>query len=242
MGSRLPRLLGARRRIAGAALRRRHKEAAAGGRPGGAATPRRVLRTQEGGGTAAAHGRTQKAVNPMALTRDFRHTVVERVGRDPKFARALLDEAAAQGWPQGADGEGCLVRWAPDNAYRQAVLVRATKSTTQSSTCSSDNTRRTGPRSGAEGSPQQAARADGGTRASPLVSGGLMANRSQFGTDPITTPGAAAVFGAGTGARAPAGSGSHGRPSGSAVRCRCSRYVIRFWSPMANAVVPWSTS
>ncbi|MFA7680423.1 MAG: transcriptional regulator [Pigmentiphaga sp.] len=30
----------------------------------------------------------------MALTRDFRHTVVERVERDPAFARALLDEAA----------------------------------------------------------------------------------------------------------------------------------------------------
>lgn len=30
----------------------------------------------------------------MALTRDFKHTVVERVKRDPKFARALLDEAA----------------------------------------------------------------------------------------------------------------------------------------------------
>lgn len=30
----------------------------------------------------------------MALTRDFKRTVVERVQRDPKFARALLDEAA----------------------------------------------------------------------------------------------------------------------------------------------------
>ena len=30
----------------------------------------------------------------MALTRDFKQTVVERVRRDPKFARALLDEAA----------------------------------------------------------------------------------------------------------------------------------------------------
>jgi DNA-binding phage protein len=30
----------------------------------------------------------------MGLTRDFKHTVVERVRRDPKFARALLDEAA----------------------------------------------------------------------------------------------------------------------------------------------------
>ena len=30
----------------------------------------------------------------MALTRDFKHTVVERVERDPAFAQALLDEAA----------------------------------------------------------------------------------------------------------------------------------------------------
>ena len=30
----------------------------------------------------------------MALTRDFKRTVVERVGREPRFARALLDEAA----------------------------------------------------------------------------------------------------------------------------------------------------
>jgi DNA-binding phage protein len=30
----------------------------------------------------------------MALTRAFKHTIVERVRRDPKFARALLDEAA----------------------------------------------------------------------------------------------------------------------------------------------------
>ena len=29
----------------------------------------------------------------MALTRDFKQTVVARVERDPKFARALLDEA-----------------------------------------------------------------------------------------------------------------------------------------------------
>ncbi|MCY1293641.1 hypothetical protein D9M69_497280 [compost metagenome] len=31
----------------------------------------------------------------MALTRDFKQTVVERVQRDPEFAKALLDEAAS---------------------------------------------------------------------------------------------------------------------------------------------------
>jgi DNA-binding phage protein len=30
----------------------------------------------------------------MTLTRDFKQTVVERVERDPEFAKALLDEAA----------------------------------------------------------------------------------------------------------------------------------------------------
>lgn len=30
----------------------------------------------------------------MSLTRDFKQTVVERVERDPDFAKALLDEAA----------------------------------------------------------------------------------------------------------------------------------------------------
>jgi hypothetical protein len=30
----------------------------------------------------------------MALTRDFKNTVVARVERDPAFAKALLDEAA----------------------------------------------------------------------------------------------------------------------------------------------------
>ena len=31
----------------------------------------------------------------MALTRDFKQTMVERVERDPAFAKALLDEAAS---------------------------------------------------------------------------------------------------------------------------------------------------
>lgn len=30
----------------------------------------------------------------MTLTRDFKQTIVERVARDPDFAKALLDEAA----------------------------------------------------------------------------------------------------------------------------------------------------
>jgi hypothetical protein len=31
----------------------------------------------------------------MALIRDFKQTIVERVRRDPEFAKALLDETAA---------------------------------------------------------------------------------------------------------------------------------------------------
>lgn len=41
----------------------------------------------------------------MALTRDFKRTVVERVRRDPAFAKALFDEAATlflNGDPQTA--------------------------------------------------------------------------------------------------------------------------------------------
>jgi DNA-binding phage protein len=38
-------------------------------------------------------GRTQE-VNEMGLTRDFKEAIVERVRRDPDFAKALLDEAA----------------------------------------------------------------------------------------------------------------------------------------------------
>lgn len=41
----------------------------------------------------------------MALTREFKETVVERVRRDRKFARALLDEAATlflNGEPEAA--------------------------------------------------------------------------------------------------------------------------------------------
>jgi DNA-binding phage protein len=38
-------------------------------------------------------GKGQEVIE-MALTRDFKQTVVERAQRDPVFARALLDEAA----------------------------------------------------------------------------------------------------------------------------------------------------
>jgi len=42
----------------------------------------------------SAYPRKAKEVGNMALTRDFKKTVVARVERDPAFAKALLDEAA----------------------------------------------------------------------------------------------------------------------------------------------------
>ena len=39
---------------------------------------------------------TTAKLRTMALTRDFKKTVVARVERDPAFAKALLDEAATQ--------------------------------------------------------------------------------------------------------------------------------------------------
>lgn len=48
-----------------------------------------VQGTEVGNGEAAGQG-----VSGMALTREFKQTVVDRVRRDPAFAKALLDEAA----------------------------------------------------------------------------------------------------------------------------------------------------
>jgi DNA-binding phage protein len=48
-----------------------------------------VQGTEIGNGEAAG-----EEVSDMALTREFKRTVVERVQRDPAFAKALLDEAA----------------------------------------------------------------------------------------------------------------------------------------------------
>jgi len=50
------------------------------------------------GGIQGAEGRRRtpegQEVNDVALTRDFKQTVADRIRRDPAFARALLDEAA----------------------------------------------------------------------------------------------------------------------------------------------------
>lgn len=40
------------------------------------------------------NAKKRKRLKTMALTRDFKKTVVARVERDPAFAKALLDEAA----------------------------------------------------------------------------------------------------------------------------------------------------
>ena len=44
---------------------------------------------EDGGG-----GAERQEVTDMALTRDFKQTIIERVRHDPAFAKALLDEAA----------------------------------------------------------------------------------------------------------------------------------------------------
>ena len=44
--------------------------------------------------------KTEEKGNEMALTRDFEVTIAERVAREPEFAKALLDEAAALGGAQ----------------------------------------------------------------------------------------------------------------------------------------------
>ena len=52
-------------------------------------------------------GREEETVESMALTRDFKLSVVERVERDLAFAQALLDEAATlffNGEPGGRRG------------------------------------------------------------------------------------------------------------------------------------------
>ena len=43
--------------------------------------------------SSVGHAQAEEVIK-MALTRDFTRTIVERVQRDPEFARAFLDEAA----------------------------------------------------------------------------------------------------------------------------------------------------
>src|SRR5260221_2665152 len=67
---------------------RRHQGATAGGHR---ASEGNVCGIQ---GTKIRRKATKQELTGMALTRDFKQTVVERVRRDPAFARAMLDEAA----------------------------------------------------------------------------------------------------------------------------------------------------
>ncbi len=50
----------------------------------------------------------RQEVNDVALTRDFKQTVAERVKRDPAFARALPDEAATV-FLNGEPPTACLI-------------------------------------------------------------------------------------------------------------------------------------
>ena len=81
------------------------QEAAAGGYRDSVVAARRVQSAQESGTKKRPSSGARNTVNNMALTRDFNHTVVARVQRDPKFARALLDESATlflNGEPEAA--------------------------------------------------------------------------------------------------------------------------------------------
>jgi putative addiction module killer protein len=80
-------------------LRRRHENAATGRHTTRGGAIRRVQ------GPKSRRQIQKQEVNDMALTRDFKQTVAERVQRDPAFAKALLDEAATlflNGEPQTA--------------------------------------------------------------------------------------------------------------------------------------------
>jgi DNA-binding phage protein len=51
------------------------------------------IQRQEGCGSGGHQEQAAEEVSTMALTRDFKDTVVARVERDPRFAKKLLDEA-----------------------------------------------------------------------------------------------------------------------------------------------------
>lgn len=53
------------------------------------------IQRQQGSGSGGDQGQAAEEVSEMALTRDFKKTVVARVERDPAFAKELLDEATA---------------------------------------------------------------------------------------------------------------------------------------------------
>jgi DNA-binding phage protein len=89
LGARLSRLSGEGRRAVDHPVLRWDQEATADGCRHSTRPLCAVQRAQESG-----DHKEEGEMNTMALTRDFKHTVVERVRRDPRFARSLLDEAA----------------------------------------------------------------------------------------------------------------------------------------------------
>jgi hypothetical protein len=54
----------------------------------------RLVRGSRKGSCQQGRQQQRKAANSTALTPNFKQTVIERVERDPAFAKALLDEAA----------------------------------------------------------------------------------------------------------------------------------------------------
>src|SRR5450755_1404668 len=74
-------------------VRWRHEAPATGGYRSGRRIAHGIQVPQSLKGRGQQGGKTQKVI-AMALTRNFKKTVVARVERDPAFAKALLDEAA----------------------------------------------------------------------------------------------------------------------------------------------------
>src|SRR3546814_7202851 len=54
----------------------------------------RQSRERDGARENTRRARQRRKGDDMTMTRDFKETVKERAGRDPAFAKALLDEAA----------------------------------------------------------------------------------------------------------------------------------------------------
>src|SRR5271169_2488083 len=93
LGSGLSNLSGEGRRIADCVVWRWNQAPAAiRYRSGESAT--RLVQGQKDASAGRPQCQEAKEAMTMALTRDFKKTVVARVERDPAFAKALLDEAA----------------------------------------------------------------------------------------------------------------------------------------------------
>ena len=87
----------------------------------------------------------RQEVNGMALTRDFRETIVERVRRDPDFARAPLDETATLFLNGEADTARLVLRVLINSTVGFEALAVATAKPAKSLRCRRTLSRRAEP-------------------------------------------------------------------------------------------------